>query len=119
MSGKLNQGELTGLADFMQSTRNLLTAAFLGKAFLSAISDEGFTALTANFNNIPAFKVISRKLSLLNPANEEDRIFATKIGLISENVMRASSGNRYSDIYGTGMSTKIAEGVMRASLLQP
>ena len=119
VSGKLNQGELTGLADFMQSTRNLLTAAFLGKAFLSAISDEGFTALTANFNNIPAFKVISRKLSLLNPANEEDRIFATKIGLISENVMRASSGNRYSDIYGTGMSTKIAEGVMRASLLQP
>ena len=119
VSGKVNQGELTGVADFMQTTRNLLTSAFLGKAFLSAISDEGFTALTANYNNIPAFKVVSRKLSLLNPANEADRIFATKIGLISENAMRASSGNRYSDIYGTGMSTKIAEGVMRASLLQP
>ena len=103
----------------MQTTRNLLTSAFLGKAFLSAISDTGFEAITANYNNIPAFKVMSRKMSLLNPANEADRVFATKIGLISENAMRASSGNRYSDIYGTGMSTKIAEGVMRASLLQP
>jgi hypothetical protein len=119
VSGKVNQGELTGVSDFMQTTRNLLTSAFLGKAFLSAISDTGFEAITANYNNIPAFKVISRKLSLLNPANEADRIFGTKLGLIAENAMRASSGNRYSDIYGTGMSTKIAEGVMRASLLQP
>jgi hypothetical protein len=119
VSGKVNQGELTGVSDFMQTTRNLLTSAFLGKAFLSAISDTGFEAITANYNNIPAFKVVSRKLSLLNPSNKADRIFATKIGLISENAMRASSGNRYSDIYGTGMSTKIAEGVMRASLLQP
>ena len=119
VSGKINQGELTGVSDFMQTTRNLLTAAFLGKAFLSAISDTGFEAITANYNKIPAIKVFSRKLSLLNPANEADRIFATKIGLISENAMRASAGNRYSDIYGTGMSTKIAEGVMRASLLQP
>jgi hypothetical protein len=119
VSGKVNQGELTGVADFMQTTRNLLTSAFLGKAFLSAISDTGFEAITSKYNNIPAFKVVNRKLSLLNPANEADRVFATKIGLISENAMRASSGNRYSDIYGTGMSTKIAEGVMRASLLQP
>jgi len=119
VSGKVNQGELTGVSDFMQTTRNLLTSAFLGKAFLAAISDTGFEAITANYNNIPAFKVLSRKMSLLNPANEADRVFATKLGLISENAMRASSGNRYSDIYGTGMSTKVAEGVMRASLLQP
>lgn len=119
VSGKLNQGELTGLADFMQTTRNLLTAATLGKAFLSAISDVGFQAITAKFNNIPAYKVISRQLSLLNPTNEADRIFATKIGLISEAVNRAAAANRYSDIYGTGKSTKVAEFVMRASLLEP
>ena len=98
VSGKVNQGELTGVADFMQTTRNLLTSAFLGKAFLSAISDTGFEAITSKYNNIPAFKVVNRKLSLLNPANEADRVFATKIGLISENAMRSSSGTRYSDI---------------------
>ena len=58
-------------------------------------------------------------MSLLNPANEADRVFATKIGLISEAVNRASAANRYSDVYGTGTSTKVAEFVMRASLLEP
>ena len=119
VSGKINRGELTGLADFMQTTANILTASTLGKAFLSAISDPGFNAITAKYNGIPAFKVLARQLSLLNPGNVDDRVLAVKIGLISENARLASAGNRYSDIYGTGMSTKIAEGVMRASLLQP
>ena len=88
VSGKINGGELTGLSDFMQTTRNLLTASTLGKAFLSAISDVGFQAITARFNNIPAYKVLNRQLSLMNPANEADRVFATKIGLISEAVNR-------------------------------
>lgn len=119
VSGKINGGELTGLSDFMQTTRNLLTASTLGKAFLSSISDIGFQAITARFNNIPAYKVLNRQLSLMNPANEADRVFATKIGLISEAVNRASSANRFGDVYGTGMSTKVAEFVMRASLLEP
>lgn len=119
VSGKLNQGELTGLSDFMQTTRNLLTAAILGKAFLSALSDIGFQAITSNFNKVPAFKVLSRQLRLMSPANEADRLFGTKIGLISEAVNRAAAANRYSDIYGTGKSTKVAEFVMRASLLEP
>lgn len=119
VSGKINSGELTGLADFMQTTRNLLTASTLGKAFLSAISDVGFQAITARFNNIPAYKVLNRQLSLMNPANEADRLFATKIGLISEVVNKVSSANRYGDVYGTGKSTKVAEFVMRASLLEP
>jgi hypothetical protein len=56
----------------------------------------------------------------MNPANEADRIFAVKIGLGAEAWLgRAMAANRYSDVYGTGMSTKIAEGVMRFSLLQP
>ena len=119
-SGRVDQGELTGVADFMQTVRNLLTASTLGRAFLSSISDEGFTAITAKYNNIPAVKVIGRKLSLLNPANETDRIAAVKLGLIADAwVGRAHAANRYVDTYGTGASTKIAEGVMRASLLAP
>ena len=119
-TGKINQGELTTVADFMQSTKNVLVAAKLGKAFLSAVSDEGFTAITANYRNIPALKVIAKKMSLMNPANEADRIFAVKLGLSAENwLSRAHGSDRYADIYGTGLTTKVAEGVMRASLLQP
>ena len=120
VSGKTNQGELTSVADFMQSTRNLLTASTLGKAFLSAFSDIGFQAMTANYNNIPAFKVLSRQMSLMNPANEADRVAAVKMGLIAEAWLgRAHGSNRYADVYGTGVTAKAAEGVMRASLLSP
>lgn len=120
ISGRTNRGELTGMADFMQSARNLLTASTLGKAFLSAFSDIGFQAMTSNYNNIPAFKVLSRQLSLMNPANEADRIAAVKMGLIAEAWLgRAHGSNRYADVYGTGITAKAAEGVMRASLLAP
>lgn len=120
VTGRINQGELTGVADFLQTTRNYLVASTLGKAFLSSISDIGFVAITSKYNNIPAMKVVRRQLSLLNPANEEDRIFAVKIGLIADNMIgRAHAANRYADVYGVGTSAKVAEGVMRASLLAP
>ena len=118
VTGKINQGELLGFADFMTMTRNLLTAANLGKAFLSAISDTTFQAITANYNGLPFMKVMKRQMSLMNPANEADRIAAVRMGLTAEAwITRAMAGNRFADIYGTGFSTKIAEGVLRASLL--
>lgn len=120
VSGKINQGELTGVADFMQSVRNVLTASTLGGAFLSAISDVGFNALTARYNNIPAVKVLGKQLALMNPANEADRTAAVKMGLIADAWLgRAHGSNRYSDIFGTGVTAKAAESVMRGSLLAP
>ena len=120
VSGKTNRGEMTGLADFMQSTRNVLVASTLGKAFLSALSDVGFSALTAKYNGMPVTKVLAKQLSLLNPKNEADRIVAVKLGLGADAWLgRAHGANRYADIYGTGATAKLAEGVMRASLLAP
>ena len=118
-SGKLNRGDLTTAADFMEASRNVITSATLGGAFLSSLSDIGYAAITANWNGIPAFATLKRQLSLLAPSNVNDRVFATKMGIIYENVNRASSGNRYTDSYGTGITAKVAEGVMRASFLQP
>ena len=119
-TGQVNQGDLTTAADFMQTVRNVITASTLGKAFLSAFSDLGFQAITARYNNIGAFKVLSKQLSLMNPASEADRVFATRMGLNAEAWLgRANAANRYSDVYGNGFTTKVAEGVMRASLLAP
>jgi hypothetical protein len=119
-TGRINQGELTTLADFMQSVRNVITASTLGKAFLSAFSDIGFQAITARYNNLPALKVLNKQMSLMNPANEADRIAAVKMGLIAEAWKgRATGANRYADVYGTDATQKMAEGVMRASLLAP
>ena len=119
-TGNVNQGELTTLADFMQSTRNLLVASTLGKAFLSAFSDIGFQAITAKYNGIKPLKVLNKQMSLMRPDNEADRIAAVKIGLTADAWKgRATGSNRYADVYGTDKTMKIAEGVMRASLLAP
>jgi hypothetical protein len=116
VSGKANRGELTTLADFMQSVKNVLTASKLGSAFLAAISDESFTAMTARYNNIPAVKVAMRKLSLAN--SPEARRFAVTMGLTADSwINHAQAGNRFADIYGVGPTAKLAEGVLRASLL--
>lgn len=119
-SGKTSQGDLVGLADFMQSTRNILTASTLGSAFLSALSDTAFNAITSKYRGISAIKPIVRQLSLLNPANEADRVAAIKIGLGAEAWLgRAHAANRYADTYGVGPTAKVAEAVMRGSLLAP
>lgn len=120
VTGKTNRGELTGVADTLQSTRNLLTASTLGSAWLSAIADVGFQAITSRYNSIPAMRVLKRQMSMMNPSNKTDQLTAVKIGLIADNwIDRAHAASRYSDVYGVGKSAKVAEGVMRASLLAP
>lgn len=120
VSGKTSDGDLTGLASVMQTTKNVLTASMLGRAFLSAVSDTAFQAVTSKYNGLPAFKSLGRTLSLLNPANEADRVFAGKIGFIADSwTNKAAAANRYADVYGTGATAKMAEGVMRGSLLSP
>jgi hypothetical protein len=120
ISGKTNQGEVTSLADFFQGFRNVITAAFLGKAFLSAISDVGFQIITTRYNNVPTIKTLGRQLKMLSPSSIEDQKVAVRIGLIAEAwINRTHSANRYADVYGTGATAKIADAVMRASLLKP
>ena len=120
VSGKTSDGNLTGVADFMQSTRNVLTASTLGGAFLSALSDVGFQGLTSHYNGLMASTVLGRQMKLMSPTKEADRIMAVKIGLGAEAWLgRATGSNRYADIFGTGNTAKLAEGVMRGSLLAP
>lgn len=120
VSGNINQTAVPTMADLFQGTRNLLTSAFLPAAFLSAVSDEGFKAVTSSFNGINPLKVFMRELSLLNPANEQHRIMAVRMGLIADSwTNMAGVGNRYADVYGTGVTTKITEAVLRGSWLTP
>jgi len=119
VSGDINNGELVTLADGLQFVRNIQVASKLGGATLSSVTDLATTALTANYNKIPVAKVFARQIKLMNPANEEDRIFAARMGLIFDGWFgRAHSANRFSDTYGTGASAKTAEAVLRFSGLE-
>lgn len=120
VSGKTNSGEMTGLSDFVQTTRNVLVASTLGKAFLSALGDVAFSGITAKYDGMAATRTLAKQLALMDPSKEADRIFAVKLGLGADAWLgRAHGSNRYADIYGTGFTAKLAEGVMRASLLAP
>jgi len=120
VSGKVNQGELTSFADGFSVYRNIETAALLGKAFLSSISDVGFQLITANYNAIPAFKVLARHMSVFVQNDPADMRLAARIGLIADTwVQTAHTSNRFSDIYGVGTSSKVANAVMKASFLEP
>jgi len=119
ISGDINNGELVTLADGLQFVRNIQVASKLGGATLSSVTDLATTALTANYNKISVAKVFARQMKLMNPANEEDRIFAARMGLIFDGWFgRAHSANRFSDTYGTGASAKTAEAVLRFSGLE-
>lgn len=117
-AGQVNGGELTSAADALEATRNVLTSVTLGGAFISALSDSGFVAMTAKMNGIAPLKVIRQQMALMRPDNEADRIFGTRLGLTAENAARQTAANRYADTYGTGKAAKLAEGVMRASGLE-
>lgn len=120
VSGKVNEGEVTTLADGLTAYRNWETAALLGKAFLSSFSDIGFQLMTAKFNGVPAFKTLARHLSMFATNSVEDQRMAARIGLISDSwIQTAHSSNRYGDVVGVGTSSKVANAVMRASLLEP
>jgi len=120
VSGKVNQGELNTFADGMTIYRNIETAALLGKAFLSSFSDIGFQLITSKYNNVPAFRVLSRHLSTFVTNDAADMRAAARIGLIADTwVQTAHTANRFSDIYGMGLSSKVANAVMKASFLEP
>lgn len=111
-----NSGSVLWLADFTDSVMAWLVAAKLGSAALSAVSDPGFTAMTSALADVPFTKVMNQFLKQLNPANEADRIVATKMGLTAMQAAQSmATANRYSEVRGRGKSGKAAEITLRAS----
>jgi len=107
------------VANMFATTRSVMVASKLGSAMLSALSDTVFTAVTANLNGMSGFKVGMRVLKQLNPANEQDRVFATQLGLIGEYAMdRALAAHRFTEVTGHAYATRMADVAMRASGLQ-
>ncbi|MGI9491369.1 MAG: hypothetical protein ACR2QF_02980 [Geminicoccaceae bacterium] len=121
LTGKINQGEMGLISNSFTGVRNLLTAAQLGGAFLSATSDIGFQRLAASFNGIPYSGIFRKQMALMNPANAEDRILATQMGLIAEDASSvALAAKRYNgEIIGPEITARVADTVLRASLLSP
>lgn len=77
-TGEANKPVRKRLAMGFSIYRSQQTAAKLGGAVLSVGGDFGLMKLNAQYNGIPARKVMTRYLALMNPANAADRAQAAR-----------------------------------------
>lgn len=92
-------------------------AAKLGGAALSIGGDWGTMIHTARFDGIPAHKALARYVSMLNPANAEDRAMAAQLGLVAESWTSAMAGQwrTTGEELAHETARRVAEGVLRVS----
>lgn len=107
------------MAERFSEARALQTSAKLGSAFISGFSDLGTMAITAKMNSMKITKVMANHLKLL--LNEGARDEAVQLGLVADGMAQVmGSAQRYAgEMMGTGMMSRVADSVMRASLLKP
>ncbi|MCG5241407.1 hypothetical protein ACIU1J_27715 [Azospirillum doebereinerae] len=104
-------------ADIFGGIRNMQTATKMGSAIISAVPSDSVSAVwAAKANGIPAVQMMGTVMSQLNPANESDRAFAMRLGIVSHAIMdRAIGTKRFSDqIVGDGITSRMASFVIRA-----
>lgn len=117
LTGASRRPENRGLALGFSAVRSLQTAAKLGSATLSAVTDLAFQFSTRRYNGLPAAGMIRDYVKLMVPGSRADQRLAVRLGLIAEEWgQRASAQGRYLNEELTGeVSRRLAEGVLRAS----
>lgn len=102
--------------------RQILQAAQLGAAAVSALTDVNFQRIAAKTSAIPAAKVIKRVVENIMPLGVDERgRLASRLGLIAENWTSLSSAQArfVGDVTGPEITQRISDTVMRVTLLSP
>ncbi|MEV4934425.1 hypothetical protein [Sphingobium sp. LSP13-1-1.1] len=117
LTGASHRPESRGLSLFFSSIRSIQTAAKLGSASLSAVTDLAFQFSTRRYNGLPAAAMIRDYVKLMRPGSRADQRLAVRLGLIAEEWgQRAAAQGRYLNEELTAeWSRRLAEGVLRAS----
>lgn len=113
VSGKTQPVASQRLAETFDTWRNWLSAARLGGAAISSITDDATLHLTGYLNNLPKMQLLANELAAFNPRNKTEERMANRAGLALNSFI--SSLNRFgSDGIGSSFSRKLANTVMRA-----
>lgn len=114
-NGETNRPVNSSMARGFSTFRAVQTAAKLGGAALSAVTDLGFQNVTARFNGLEYRNIIGNVVKLLTRA--PDREFAISSGLVADEVtQRMGSLFRYNDMVNTPeVARRLANGVLRVS----
>lgn len=117
ITGGAGRAENRTLALTFSTVRSLQTAAKLGSATLSAVTDTAFQASTRHFNGLGSASIIHGYIKLFRPGAKADQQLAVRLGLIAnEWSARAAAQGRYLNEELTGqVSRRLAEGVLRVS----
>jgi hypothetical protein len=102
--------------------RQILQAAQLGAAAVSALTDINFQRIAAKTSGIPASDVIKRVMDNLVPLNiDEKGRLASRLGLIAENwTSVANAQARFvGDMTGPEITRRVSDTVMRITGLSP
>lgn len=116
ISGTIMAGSGTNTARFFDSLKNLISAAKLGSAPISAIVDQGTMHLTAKLNGLPSFDLLKNQLKTFNPANSADRAVLREAGLGIDAFL--SHINRFGDeTVSNNFAAKFASSIHKVSFM--
>lgn len=117
LSGNANRPESRTLALGFSSFRSLLTAAKLGGAMLSAVTDTAFQASTRAFNGLRNRTMLGDILKTFVPGSKEDQRLAVRLGLIAEEWANRTAAQQrmFNDELSGEVSRRLAEGLLRTS----
>ena len=102
-------------AAIMQGVRNLQVAGKLGGAFITSLSDIGTYFHMCRVNKMPFAQSAMFLVKSLNPADKRDIAFAAQAGVIGD--VFNSAAKFVTDNMSQGVTSKLADATMRASLL--
>ena len=106
----------------LAGTRQLLQSAQLGSAAIAALTDVNFQRIARQFNGLPQVGTINQTLRALMTLPQSERAkLAIRLGLTAEayTTLAAAQMRFVGDISGPEVTRRIADFVMRASLLSP
>lgn len=117
VSGKASVAENQLIGRVGGGIRSTLTAAQLGSAVLSAVTDFGFLAHAAHWNGLSATATLSKYVKQMNPTNGADRALARRLGVATDTYLGiVRLGQRYGNDYDApGFIRWTADAVLRAS----
>lgn len=119
-SGEVNRPVNATVARWFSATRHWMSAAKLGGAFISSLSDLMAGASTRHFNGLPAAKVIGDQVKWMLPrVKDAERGIAIRSGLISDEA-GARLGRLWrdtDDFSAPAWATRMSGALMRGSLL--
>lgn len=117
-TGELNRPVNAQMARAFSTLRSLQTAAKLGGAVISAITDAGFQMTTRDFNGMPVARTLADYVQWMAPGVKAgEKAVAVRSGLLSEEAAgRMAALHRYQEEFNTpALAARLANGVLRVS----